>query len=78
MILDILFRSFGFLVPKNVLSLCVLGEGYSKHASCTLNLCLFVCLMVFNAIFNNISVISWRSVLLVGETGENHRPVASH
>ena len=29
----------------------------------------FVCLMVFNATFNNISVISWRSVLLVGETG---------
>jgi len=33
---------------------------------------------VFNATFNNISVISWRSVLLVEETrvlGENHRPV---
>jgi len=43
--------------------------------------CLFDCLMVFNAIFNNISVISWRSVLLVEETGgpgENHRPVTSH
>jgi hypothetical protein len=24
--------------------------------------------MVFNATFNNISVISWRSVLLMGET----------
>jgi hypothetical protein len=37
--------------------------------------------MVFNATFNNISVISWQSALLVGETegpGENHRPVASH
>jgi len=37
--------------------------------------------MLFNAAFNNISVISWRSVLLVDETGvpgENHRPVASH
>ena len=34
--------------------------------------------MVFNATFNNISVISWRSVLLVEETGKNHRPVASH
>jgi hypothetical protein len=37
--------------------------------------------MVFNATFNNISVISWRSVLLVKKTGvpgENHRPVASH
>jgi hypothetical protein len=37
--------------------------------------------MVFNATFNNISVISWRPVLLVEETGllgENHRPVAIH
>jgi len=37
--------------------------------------------MVFNATFNNISVISWRSVLLVEETGvprENHRSAASH
>ena len=37
--------------------------------------------MVFNATFNNISVISWRSVLLVEEIGEpveNHRPTASH
>jgi len=36
--------------------------------------------MVFNTTFNNISVISWRSVLLVEETRvprENHRPVAS-
>ena len=31
--------------------------------------------MVFNATFNNISAISWRSVLLVEETGKNHRPV---
>jgi hypothetical protein len=37
--------------------------------------------MVFNATFNNISVISWRSVLLAEETrvsGENHRSAASH
>ena len=37
--------------------------------------------IVLNATFNNISVISWRSVLLVEEIGipgENHRPVASH
>jgi len=37
--------------------------------------------MVFNATYNTISFISWRSVLLVEETGvpgENHRPVASH
>jgi hypothetical protein len=34
--------------------------------------------MVFNATFNNISVESWRSVLMVGETGGKQRPVASH
>jgi hypothetical protein len=37
--------------------------------------------MVFNATFNNNSVIAWWSVLLVEKTGgpgENHRPVASH
>ena len=34
-----------------------------------------ICLFVFNATFNNISIISWRSVLLAEETrgpGENH------
>jgi hypothetical protein len=38
-------------------------------------------LVVYIAIFNNISFISWRSVILVEETevpGENHRPVVSH
>ena len=44
---------------------------------------LFVCLMMFNATFNNtcISVISGQSVLLVEESGgpgENHQSVASH
>jgi hypothetical protein len=34
--------------------------------------------LAFNATFNSISVISWRSVLLVEETRENHRPAASH
>jgi len=37
--------------------------------------------MVFNTTFNNMSVILWRSVLLVAETGvpgENHRPAVSH
>jgi len=37
--------------------------------------------MVLNATFNNISAISWQSVLFVEETGvpgENHRYVASH
>ena len=37
--------------------------------------------MMFNATFNNISAISWRSILLVeeiGVPGENHRPATSH
>ena len=37
--------------------------------------------IMFNATFNNISVISWRSVLSVEDTGgrgENHRSVTSH
>ena len=36
--------------------------------------------MVFNVTFNNISVISWRSILLVEETrvpGENHHPAVT-
>jgi hypothetical protein len=40
-----------------------------------------VMVVVFSATFNNISAITWRSVLLVDETvvpGENHQPVASH
>jgi hypothetical protein len=44
-------------------------------------ICLFICLIVFNATFNNISVISWWSFLLVEKTvglGKNHRLVASH
>jgi hypothetical protein len=56
-------------------------EKKKEKAGLELQVCLFVCLMVFNATFNNISVISWRSVLLVEETGgpgENHRPAASH
>jgi hypothetical protein len=38
----------------------------------------FWLLMVFNAPFNIISVISWRSVLLAENTDENHQPAASH
>ena len=36
--------------------------------------------MVFNTTYNNITAISWQSVLLMKETrvpGENHRPVSS-
>jgi hypothetical protein len=37
--------------------------------------------MVFDATFNNISLISWLSVLLVEETGvpgKNYQPATSH
>jgi hypothetical protein len=52
----------------------------SKFLLLTLIIIVFS-LMVYNVTFNNISVISWRSVLLVEETGvpgENHQPVASY
>ena len=42
-------------------------------------MCTFIKLTAM--VFNNISAISWRSVVLVeeiGEPGENHRPVVSH
>jgi prepilin signal peptidase PulO-like enzyme (type II secretory pathway) len=45
------------------------------------NCVVMIMVMVFSAIFNNISVISWQSVLLVEETGvpgENHRPAAAN
>ena len=41
----------------------------------------WVSVMMLKVTFDNISVISWGSVLLVEETrvpGENHRPVAGH
>jgi hypothetical protein len=41
----------------------------------------YLWVIVFNANFNNIPVISWRSVLLMKETGvprEHNRPAASH
>ena len=43
-------------------------------------ICVFFRLMMFHATFNNISVLSWWSVLFEEKTtvpGENHRPVAS-
>ena len=51
-------------------TVCVEDEygGYFTVCKARLN----VCLMAFNTTFNNISV------LLVEETGENHRPIANH
>jgi hypothetical protein len=49
--------------------------------NCIKDKLLRVRVIVFNATFKNISVISWRSVFFVAETGvpgDNHRPVARH
>ena len=56
-------------------------ENQSSCCHTYITLHWLVWFMVLNATFNNISVISWRSVWLVEETGlpgKNHRPVASH
>ena len=69
-----------------IFSILVLKIKQPEFLTCT-SWCLLssmiwgVIVMVFNATFNNIPVISWRSVLVVEETrvhGENNRPVASH
>jgi hypothetical protein len=60
---------------------CNCVTGYQKLANGNCQGRLLLHLFVFDATFNNISVISWRSVLLVEETRgprENHRPVESH
>jgi hypothetical protein len=60
------------------------NSHYSKervckdHKECSISMGRFR-IMVFNAIFNNISVISWRSVLLVEETGvPGEKPLICH
>jgi hypothetical protein len=61
------------LPPPIKLTILTFGLGIRTY----LYIVLFVCLMVLNATFTNISVISWWSVLLVDETevaGEKHRP----
>jgi hypothetical protein len=55
-------NNFFMYVKYSIVKIRIIGFGF----------------MVVNATFNNISVISWRSGLLVVETGENHRSVASH
>jgi hypothetical protein len=57
------------------------SSGYTFILTIITNVIGLVWFMVFNATFNNISVISWRSVLLVEETGvpgENHQQVTTH
>ena len=57
-------------------NLCVMGN--IKRYSFSFKI---IVLYRFNDTFNNISVLSWRLVLLMEEIGvarENHQPVASH
>ena len=61
-----------------ILILKVISRHSTSYLSC---IQWKVGVMLFNTTFNNISVISWLSDLLVEETGvprENHRPVTSH
>jgi hypothetical protein len=48
------------------------GTSQEEHNVFRFKFHLGFVLMMLNATFNNISVISRRSVVLVGETGENH------
>ena len=59
-----------YIILFSEICLCLL-HSHQKH------LCRQQIYM-FNATFSNILVISLMSVLMVEETGENHRPVTSH
>ena len=55
---------FNDIIEKKI----VILKQYLFVTTLIMNLVLFVYLLVFNTTFNNISVISWRWVLLVEET----------
>jgi hypothetical protein len=84
--LDILYFTFWNLFQFKIFK--EKNEKYDRRTSLVLIIItlfrtvnFWVRVMIFNATFNNISVISWRSGLLVEETGvpgENHRPAVSH
>ena len=57
----------------------ILSNLIDNMSKMSIRLVFFVPLVVFNATYTNISVISWRSALLLEETGghgENHQPVS--
>ena len=56
----------------------VKNKRYRKTKWATLGIMLRLRFMVLNTTFNSMSVISWRTILFVDETGENQRYVASH
>ena len=53
------------VISRKVYNFLHINSSYNTRNGCVGTwLCLLVCLMAFNATFNNISVISWRSVNL--------------
>jgi hypothetical protein len=62
-------------ITKYCIKYTSLCAGFKLPTLVVICFCLFVCLVVFNPTFNNISVILWQSFLLAEETwgpGENH------
>jgi hypothetical protein len=75
------FKKYLILYLLNARDLALNPNQLTNYCKSSQLHCLWFRFMVFNATFNNISDISWRSVLLVEETGvpgENHRHVPSH
>ena len=75
-----IFKTFWFAPPNCFPANQITDTDFKKEDSMRIKW-LKVWFIVFNTAFNNISVISWLSVLLVEETGvpgENHRPAVSH
>ena len=79
-------NSWGESLAKLITYSCIKVTSAGTRIECThlsdeRHILHWVRIMVFNATFNNIAVISMWSVLLVEETGiprESNRPVASH
>ena len=70
------------LINNHPIQYTIRTHKHMKYCTYTISIYIDLSLiwLVFNATFNNISVISWRSALLVEETEgliENHRPAAS-
>ena len=72
------FHYYGTISRSDTVKTCSKNVHKNHHKDIYIMLDgIGVRVIMLNATFNNISVISWRSVLLVDEIGENHRSVAS-
>jgi hypothetical protein len=72
-----LYARFINFEPKRAINFKISESVLRNSLTEQIQLILFK-IMASNGTFNNISAISWRSVLLVGKTGEKYRPTASH